>query len=125
MKSRVLVVDDNPELRELINLRLEMAGFATAEAEDGVAALEVLRQRPDCQIILSDIKMPRMTGPELLQAVRSQGGEQLFILFSGDLPRAQLNQMAKLGVFEILEKGHGEAILESVRSAQAFLERKV
>jgi CheY-like chemotaxis protein len=68
-KAHLLVVEDEPTLRELFASLLSSAGFSVAQAQDGFAALEeVRRKRP--ALILSDLNMPRMTGFELLSVVR-------------------------------------------------------
>lgn len=71
MKIRILVVDDEAEIREMLARHLSFQGFDVDTAEDGAAALAHLeRQRTD--IVLSDIMMPGMDGLELLRAVRQQ-----------------------------------------------------
>jgi DNA-binding response OmpR family regulator len=66
----VLVVDDEPSIRETIAFMLEMEGFRVATAEDGESALaEIARLRPP--IVLLDAMMPRRDGFEVCRAVRS------------------------------------------------------
>ena len=68
-KTHLLVVEDEPTIRQLFTTLLSAAGYSVAQAKDGFAALdEVRRQRP--ALILSDLNMPRMTGFELLSVVR-------------------------------------------------------
>lgn len=68
-KVHLLVVEDEPIIRELFSTLLIAAGYSVSQAHDGFAALEeVRRQRP--ALILSDLNMPRMTGFELLSVVR-------------------------------------------------------
>ena len=71
MRPTVLVVDDSPIIRELLQLALHEAGFAVVEAEDGEAATALL-QRQAPQVIVSDLSMPRMDGLALLDHLRSQ-----------------------------------------------------
>ena len=62
--ARILIVDDDPHIRELVRHFLTRTGFQTVEAEDGVAALEALEGAPvDC--VLLDLMMPKMDGWEL------------------------------------------------------------
>ena len=68
----VLVVDDEESLRHLLRIILEGAGYVVHEAKDGVEALEVLDATPGVRIVLSDIRMPRMDGMALLEAIRDR-----------------------------------------------------
>lgn len=68
--TKVLVVDDEPALRDLIRAVLEDEGYQVVTAENGRRALELLRQdRPD--LVLTDLMMPVMGGHELLRHLRS------------------------------------------------------
>ena len=62
--SRVLVVDDDSDLRETLCDVLEAAGHATRPARNGEEALRLLREEPDIDIIVLDLMMPVMTGWE-------------------------------------------------------------
>ena len=66
----ILVVDDSATIRNLVRFILTNDGFEVLEAEDGQAALQVLRkQRPD--LIMTDREMPKMDGLELIKKLRS------------------------------------------------------
>jgi two-component system response regulator MprA len=70
--SKVLVVEDNPELRDLVAEILIDEGYVVQTADDGVAALEVVaRQEPD--VIILDMRLPRMNGWEFSEALRARG----------------------------------------------------
>jgi CheY-like chemotaxis protein len=69
-KPRVLVVDDDAAVRELITVNLELAGFEVASAEDGVAALAAVDAfGPD--LVTLDVMMPRLGGFETLERLRA------------------------------------------------------
>ena len=69
VKSRILIAEDEPHLREVLHMQLELAGFEVIEACDGEVALELAQQvRPD--VILLDVMMPRMDGYEALRRLR-------------------------------------------------------
>ncbi|MEO1449229.1 MAG: ATP-binding protein, partial [Bacteroidota bacterium] len=69
--ERILVVEDNPDVRAYLKDRLQQLGYQVALAEDGQIGLETaLKQQPD--LIISDVMMPRMDGLEFAQAIRSQ-----------------------------------------------------
>lgn len=71
--ARILVVDDNPAIRSLVRAVLESCGSEVTEAVDGLAALEVAMAEP-LDLILLDLRMPRLTGREVAVALRSQRG---------------------------------------------------
>jgi DNA-binding NtrC family response regulator len=68
-KICILVVDDDPMMRELLTRILMRDGYKILTAEDGLAALEVL-QKEKVSIVLSDLQMPRMEGFDLLKRVK-------------------------------------------------------
>jgi len=65
ISERVLLVDDDPIVRKLISRYLVAAGYVVQTAVDGLDALGKLRAGP-LDLIISDLKMPRMSGFELL-----------------------------------------------------------
>ena len=70
MAARLLVVDDNANMRELLEMHLRAAGYDVHVAEDGIAAgYAVLRSPPD--LIISDVQMPHMDGFEFIAALRA------------------------------------------------------
>jgi CheY-like chemotaxis protein len=68
---RVLVVDDDPVIRELLSLELGTSGHQVEAAPDGEAALVRLRQEPPPDALVFDVMMPGLTGWELLTLVRA------------------------------------------------------
>lgn len=65
-KPALLVVDDDPDIREVLQLVLASRGYEVALAEDGLDALEKLREIRPCLILL-DLMMPRMSGFDFLE----------------------------------------------------------
>ena len=80
-RFRILVVDDEPAQREMVSGFLKKQAFDVVEAETGAKALDLFRQ-DSIDLILTDQKMPHMSGLELLQAVRAINPETPVILMT-------------------------------------------
>lgn len=70
--DRILIVDDEPDIAIVLKLHLEDAGYITAWASDGGAALQMLHDA-EYSLVLTDIKMPGMNGVELLKRISEAG----------------------------------------------------
>jgi CheY-like chemotaxis protein len=68
--ARILVVDDEPDLRGMVRLILEMAGHQVVEAHHGEAALRRLHEE-DVDLLITDVMMPVMSGSELIDRLRA------------------------------------------------------
>ena len=79
----VLVVDDDPHIRQLLVFALEKAGLSAREAEDGEAALAAVSlQAPD--LVVLDINMPKLDGLEVCRRLRAMGDLPILFLSSRD-----------------------------------------
>src|SRR5271157_948939 len=87
--NSVLLVDDDPTLREILSMELEVAGFKAQQAEDGIGGLVKLRDELP-KVIISDLQMPRMSGIEFISVVRRRFPRIPVIVLSGSIPRELL-----------------------------------
>ena len=79
MKSRVLIVDDDPALAEMLTIVLRGEGFDTAVVGDGTRALPAVRElRPD--VVLLDLMLPGMNGIDVCRAIRTESGVPIVML---------------------------------------------
>jgi two-component system, OmpR family, KDP operon response regulator KdpE len=79
----VLTVDDEPSIRRLIKLELESQSFTVIEAEDGRSAITIAdRDKPDA--IVLDVKMPDMSGLEVMRALREKSSVPIILLTGRD-----------------------------------------
>ena len=70
MVTNILVIDDDPNIREILGIHLRNAGYEVVTAKDGIeGGHAILKRRPD--LIVSDVEMPHMDGLELIEAVRA------------------------------------------------------
>ena len=95
----VLVVDDDPQVREVVRINLELEGYAVREAanaDEGLAAVE--DDAPD--LILLDVMMPQVDGWEMLRRVQERHGIGSIpvVMFSGQLESAAEHEAAERGV---------------------------
>lgn len=83
MAKTVLIVDDDPHIRDVLAFALDKAGMVSRAAEDGEAALAaVAHQRPD--LVILDINMPKMDGLEVCRRLRSESDIPILFLSSRD-----------------------------------------
>ena len=80
--ARVLVVDDEPVMRELIEVTLEDAGHAVESVESGRAALELLAQHA-YDLIVCDLHMPDRDGPAVYRAIERRPPRPAFLFITG------------------------------------------
>ena len=99
----LLTVDDEPEIRRLNVNYAEGLGFKVLEAEDGRAALALHSTSP-ADIIVSDLKMPKMDGMTLLKELRDRGDRTPFLFLSAFTSNEYTLQALSLGAFDYLEK---------------------
>jgi CheY-like chemotaxis protein len=81
--KRILVIDDNDDLRELMKVILEPAGYAVDLAQDGQAGLAVQRARP-ADLVITDIFMPNQDGIETVAQFRKEFPGLKVVVMSGD-----------------------------------------
>ncbi|MFA5039492.1 MAG: response regulator [Candidatus Omnitrophota bacterium] len=68
-KPRIIIVDDDPDIRDVLNLTLTEEGYEVMEAENGEAGVELIKNKTPNMVIV-DYKMPKMTGPELCAIIK-------------------------------------------------------
>lgn len=79
----ILIVDDDPNLREIVRFALEKEGFASVQASDGQQALEMFRSKRPSLVVL-DILMPEMDGTDVCREIRKTSDLPVIFLSSKD-----------------------------------------
>ncbi len=117
MSSTVLVVDDRELMRDGVAETLQRAGLTVVTATDGNAALEqIAKRRPDA--VVSDLKMPGMTGIELLEQVRKIDEDLPVILMTAFGAVDSAVKAMKVGAFDYLTKPfEGDELIIAVKRA--------
>jgi CheY-like chemotaxis protein/anti-sigma regulatory factor (Ser/Thr protein kinase) len=117
--SRILVVEDEPALLDAIVEVLERVGHSTVKARDGVEALEILFQQ-EFDLLLTDIRMPRMDGIELLSRVREvRNRPRVVVLTSDETSETMLKAVREQVLRYVTKPIDMTRLLEVVREALA------
>ncbi|RED52060.1 response regulator [Aestuariispira insulae] len=122
-KAPIMLIDDDPVIREMISRQLSGDGYATVEAQNGRDALEMLAQdcRPQC--ILLDLMMPEMNGFEFLEKLRLKEEWQeipVFVVSAMELNDGE-RQLLKNSAAGVIERG-GRRIAEILREVRQGVE---
>jgi two-component system, chemotaxis family, chemotaxis protein CheY len=106
-KGRVLVIDDEKNIRDLLRMTLTRAGYEVLEAEDGAKAVEILRQDDNplmVDVITCDIRMPKMNGVEAIAFFRKEFPSVPVVVITG-FPETELAvSLLKQGVSDYVPK---------------------
>ncbi|MDQ3034227.1 MAG: response regulator [Myxococcota bacterium] len=115
---RVLLVEDDPDVRRSIQRVLEDAGHQLRGAPDGASALELARTAGDpFDVLLSDVVMPRMSGPELAERLREVQPGLRVIFMSGHSGDALEHRGMKRGAPLLAKPFTPEKLLDRIRGA--------
>lgn len=117
-KAKILVVDDEENIRKSLKMILEYEGYQFLEASSGDEAFTLIEETMDLELILLDIKLPGKDGLEVLAEVKKRPYAPEVIMISGQGTIQTAVEATKLGAFEFLEKPlHRERVLLSIRNA--------
>jgi two-component system response regulator PilR (NtrC family) len=102
-QPRVLVVDDERSMRELLSIVLRREGYDVLLAESGRAAVEILEREP-LDLLISDIKMPDLSGVEVLRAAKRIDQDMLVIMITAFASTETAVEAMRLGACDYLSK---------------------
>lgn len=134
MAYRVLIADDEQDIRRVLALYLENAGYEVVEAQDGARALQILLTKP-VDVCLLDIMMPKLDGYEVIKRVRQSSDVPIIVISAkGQDPQKILglnlgadDYMVKpfnpleavARVNSVLRRAHGRVVTTDARGAQS------
>jgi two-component system nitrogen regulation response regulator NtrX len=128
MKLIAVVEDDEKILGNLI-LQLRDEGYGAVPFRSAEEAIEELRRMPDApDLLLADVRLPKMSGIELIESLRSEDALPPTIVISGEASISETVHALQLGVHDFIEKPFSrERLLQSVRNClrQAELDREI
>ncbi len=117
-KEKILVVDDEETIRKSLRMILEYEGYQCLEAEDGEKALEIIEETVGLGLVLLDVKLPGMSGLEVLAELEKRPYAPEVIMVSGHGTVQTAVEATKLGAFDFLEKPlQRERVLLCIRNA--------
>ena len=102
-RSQILVVDDEPNLRRVLSAQLSRDGYDVLTAENGEQGLEMLREH-HIDLVITDLKMPRVDGMELLRAALDSDSELPVVMITAHATVDTAVEALKTGAFDYLTK---------------------
>ena len=103
MKPRILVVDDEESIREFLDIMLRKEGYDVTCVEDGQYAIDILTKK-SFDMIISDLQMPRVTGMELLEHVKQNYPELMFMMITAFGTTETAVDAMKKGAYDYITK---------------------
>jgi two-component system response regulator FlrC len=103
MMKRIVIVDDDPTMREAMNDTLSIAGYETIRCGDGESAERVIKTG-GVDLVISDIRMPGIDGLELLRRTKAYPDAPPFIVISGHATVPEAVEAMKRGAYDLLVK---------------------
>ena len=101
--EKILVVDDEQSLREVLSIMLKRAGYAVTSAIDGEDAVELL-QKEIYDLVITDLRMPKVDGLEVLRAVKSASPETVVLIITAFASAESAVEAMKQGAYDYLTK---------------------
>lgn len=101
--EKILVVDDEQSLREVLSIMLKRAGYAVTSATDGEEAVELL-QKEIFDLVITDLRMPKVDGLEVLKAVKSTSPETVVLIITAFASADSAVEAMKQGAYDYLTK---------------------
>ena len=102
-KQRILIVDDDESLRRVMQVQLEQEGYSVTSASGGQAAMNMLERNPQ-DLMIVDLKMPGLSGVEVLKRVRTEYPETVVLLITAFGTVETAVEAMKLGAYDYLTK---------------------
>ena len=96
LSKKILVVDDEESIRELMKMGLHMLGYDTEFAKNAKEALEIL-DKEEFPLIITDLRLPDIDGIELCMRIRERTSETVIYAFSGGVTEVESDQFEEMG----------------------------
>ena len=113
---RVLIVDDDPFVRDMLTFILEAGEYEVVVAENGFEALEKCTSDPGIELLVSDLNMPVMSGLELTRELRKHNVAIPIIVLTGDSEVAAAAEAVRSGAngYLVKDENIADAVLDAL-----------
>lgn len=118
--EKILVVDDEKDIRKLVGIYLKKQGYIVEDAENGKIAIELVKENPDFDLIIMDIMMPEMSGLEACRAIREFSSVPVLFL-TAKTQEPDKNDAYDTGGDDFLSKPFEQS--ELIRKVKALIRR--
>jgi CheY-like chemotaxis protein len=119
--ARVLVVEDEPTMRELVSARLKAAGHQIVATESGADAVDVVTRRGAPDVAVLDVGLPDVDGFTLLDSLRTAAGTKPFgaVFLSGEIEQSAIDRGHRMGAIYLTKPFIASALLKAIDQAIA------
>jgi CheY-like chemotaxis protein len=122
--KKILIIDDNPDLLEIMQINLESAGYTVATSTNGLSGIvDILQFHPD--VVILDIMMPEMSGYDVLRTLREQSSIRIPIIVCSNLSQeSDIRKALDAGADIYLQKSEypGDMLTQKVTEFLTSLE---
>ena len=118
--EKILIVDDEKDIRKLVGIYLKRQGYQILEAENGKQAIDLVRENSDIDLIIMDIMMPEMSGTESCAVIREFSSVPVLFL-TAKTQEPDKNEAYDIGGDDFLSKPFEQG--ELIRKVKALIRR--
>ena len=119
--NKILIIEDEKMTAEAVKEALELNGMSAEIAEDGIRGIEMVKET-EYELILLDLKMPKLSGEDVLKEVRKIRPYVLVIIYTNFSEFADIKALANIGIDGYVNKGPDADLEELVEMIKAKLE---
>lgn len=119
--NKILIVEDEKMTAEAVKEALELNGMSAEIAEDGIRGIEMVKET-EYDLILLDLKMPKLSGEDVLKEIRKIRPYVLVIIYTNFSEFADIKALANIGIDGYVNKGPDADLEELVEMIKAKLE---
>lgn len=119
-EAKILIVDDEKDIRKLVGIYLKKQGYKTLEAENGQMAIDIMKEHSDIDLVIMDIMMPGISGTESCAAIREFSSVPVLFL-TAKTQEPDKNEAYDIGGDDFLSKPFEQS--ELIRKVKALIRR--